>query len=120
MARDLPMACVSRCVPPAAGIMPRLISGCPNVAVGEARMMSHLRGRKTHDPQNKCRMNAHHCQFAPSPKLRQDELSWQLRVSTRLTAYPLTAAITGFLICVNRVQLFRKSALYTSATGAPV
>ena len=65
-------------------------------------------------------MNAHHCQFAPSPKLRQDEVSGQLQVSNQLTAYPLTAAITGFLICVNRVQLCRKSALYTSATGAPV
>src|SRR5882724_10040763 len=30
---------------PAAGIMSRFISGCPNVAVGDARMISHLQGR---------------------------------------------------------------------------
>lgn len=38
--RDLPMARARRCVPPAPGMTPRLISGWPNLAVGEARMMS--------------------------------------------------------------------------------
>jgi hypothetical protein len=33
MALDLPMARVSRCVPPAPGMMPRLISGWPNFSV---------------------------------------------------------------------------------------
>ncbi len=42
IAVDLPTALVSLCVPPAPGITPRLISGWPKLAVGEARMMSHL------------------------------------------------------------------------------
>ena len=42
MAVDLPTALVRRWVPPAPGMTPRLISGWPKLAVGEARMMSHL------------------------------------------------------------------------------
>ncbi len=38
----LPIARVSRWVPPAPGITPRLISGCPNFADSEARMISHV------------------------------------------------------------------------------
>jgi hypothetical protein len=36
------MAFVSRCVPPAPGITPSLISGCPNFAVSEAMIMSQV------------------------------------------------------------------------------
>ena len=42
IAFDLPTARVSRCVPPAPGITPRLISGWPNFAVSAARMKSHI------------------------------------------------------------------------------
>ena len=38
----LPMARVSRCVPPAPGMTPSLISGWPNLAVSAARMKSHI------------------------------------------------------------------------------
>lgn len=40
MVRDLPMHRARRWVPPAPGMTPRLISGWPNLAVGEARMIS--------------------------------------------------------------------------------
>ena len=42
MALDLPTARVRRCVPPAPGMVPRLISGWPNLALSAARMRSHI------------------------------------------------------------------------------
>ena len=42
MARALPIARVSRCVPPAPGMMPSLISGWPNCASSPATIMSHV------------------------------------------------------------------------------
>ena len=42
MALDLPMARVSRWLPPAPGMTPRLISGWPNFAVSAARIRSHI------------------------------------------------------------------------------
>src|SRR5438874_711130 len=41
-ARYFPTARVRRCVPPAPGMIPRLISGWPNCAVSEATMMSQI------------------------------------------------------------------------------
>ena len=38
----LPTARVSRCVPPAPGMTPSLISGWPNLALSAARMKSHI------------------------------------------------------------------------------
>ena len=42
IARALPMARGSRCVPPAPGMMPSLISGWPKRAESAAMMMSHI------------------------------------------------------------------------------
>ena len=42
MALALPTWRISRCVPPAPGMTPSLISGWPNLAVSAARMMSHI------------------------------------------------------------------------------
>mmetsp|Transcript_12457 Transcript_12457/g.50101 ORF Transcript_12457/g.50101 Transcript_12457/m.50101 type:complete len:241 (-) Transcript_12457:150-872(-) len=42
IALDLPTARTSRCVPPAPGMMPRLISGWPNLALAPATMRSHI------------------------------------------------------------------------------
>ena len=42
IAFDLPTARVRRCVPPAPGMTPSLISGWPNFAVSAARMKSHI------------------------------------------------------------------------------
>jgi hypothetical protein len=42
IAFDLPTKRVSRWVPPAPGMVPRLISGWPNFAVSAARMKSHI------------------------------------------------------------------------------
>ncbi|MNT42282.1 hypothetical protein D3C72_1786990 [compost metagenome] len=42
MAFDLPTARGKRCVPPAPGITPSLISGWPNLAVSDAMMKSHI------------------------------------------------------------------------------
>ncbi len=42
MALDLPTSRVNRCVPPAPGITPRLISGCPNFAFSAQTMKSHI------------------------------------------------------------------------------
>ena len=42
IALALPTKRVSRCVPPAPGMMPRLISGWPNFALSAAMMMSHI------------------------------------------------------------------------------
>ncbi|KAG1304976.1 hypothetical protein G6F62_015649 [Rhizopus arrhizus] len=42
MALALPTARGRRCVPPAPGITPSLISGWPNLAVSAAMMMSHI------------------------------------------------------------------------------
>jgi len=39
---DFPMALIKRCVPPAPGMVPRVISGCPKVAVSAAYKMSHI------------------------------------------------------------------------------
>lgn len=39
---DFPMALIRRCVPPAPGMVPSVISGCPNVAVSAAYKMSHI------------------------------------------------------------------------------
>jgi hypothetical protein len=36
------MALIKRCVPPAPGMVPSVISGCPNVAVSAAYKMSHI------------------------------------------------------------------------------
>ena len=41
MARNFPTARVSRCVPPAPGMTPSLISGWPNWASSPATIMSH-------------------------------------------------------------------------------
>ena len=41
MASALPTARVSRCVPPAPGMIPRVVSGWPNCAVSEATIRSH-------------------------------------------------------------------------------
>mmetsp|Transcript_11737 Transcript_11737/g.26774 ORF Transcript_11737/g.26774 Transcript_11737/m.26774 type:complete len:217 (-) Transcript_11737:405-1055(-) len=41
IALDLPTARMSLCVPPTPGMVPSLISGWPNLASSEARMMSH-------------------------------------------------------------------------------
>ena len=42
IALALPIARGSRCVPPAPGMMPSLISGWPNFAVSAAMTMSHI------------------------------------------------------------------------------
>ena len=42
IALDLPIARVSRWVPPMPGMVPSVISGWPNLAVSEAMMMSHI------------------------------------------------------------------------------
>ena len=42
IALDLPTARVKRCVPPAPGITPRLISGWPNLAVSAHTIRSHI------------------------------------------------------------------------------
>ncbi len=42
IALDFPTACVRRCVPPHPGIVPNTTSGCPNFALSDATMMSHL------------------------------------------------------------------------------
>ncbi len=42
MAFDLPTKRVSRWVPPAPGMTPRLISGWPNLALSAAMMKSHI------------------------------------------------------------------------------
>ena len=42
IARALPIARVSRCVPPAPGMTPSLISGWPNCASSPATIMSHV------------------------------------------------------------------------------
>ena len=42
IAFDLPTSRVSRCVPPAPGITPKLISGWPNLAESAAMMKSHI------------------------------------------------------------------------------
>ena len=42
IALALPTARVSRCVPPAPGMTPSVISGWPNFAVSAAMMMSHI------------------------------------------------------------------------------
>ncbi|MCY1378953.1 hypothetical protein D9M69_666270 [compost metagenome] len=42
MALDLPTARGRRCVPPAPGMMPSLISGWPNFALSAAMMKSHI------------------------------------------------------------------------------
>ena len=44
MALALPTARVSRCVPPAPGMMPSVISGWPNTALSAAMMMSQAHG----------------------------------------------------------------------------
>lgn len=46
----MPIAWMRRWVPPPPGITPRLISGWPKVAVGEARMMSHMRASSQPPP----------------------------------------------------------------------
>ena len=42
MALDLPTLRMSRWVPPAPGIVPIVISGCPNLAFSPAMIMSHI------------------------------------------------------------------------------
>ena len=42
IALALPTKRVSRCVPPAPGMTPRVISGWPNFAVSAAMMVSHI------------------------------------------------------------------------------
>ena len=42
IALDLPIARVSRCVPPMPGMVPSVISGWPNFAVSLQMMMSHI------------------------------------------------------------------------------
>mmetsp|Transcript_90450 Transcript_90450/g.193968 ORF Transcript_90450/g.193968 Transcript_90450/m.193968 type:complete len:216 (-) Transcript_90450:23-670(-) len=42
IALDLPIARINRCVPPAPGMMPSLISGWPKTALSLASMMSHI------------------------------------------------------------------------------
>ena len=40
IASDLPTARVSRCVPPAPGMTPTPVSGCPNFALSDATIRS--------------------------------------------------------------------------------
>lgn len=49
MARDFPIARVRRWVPPAPGMTPSVISGSPNLAFGDARIISHLQNLVTKD-----------------------------------------------------------------------
>ena len=42
IASAFPTARASRCVPPAPGMMPSPVSGCPNRAVSDATIRSHV------------------------------------------------------------------------------
>ena len=42
IALALPTSLVSRCVPPMPGMTPRVISGCPNLALSAAMIRSHI------------------------------------------------------------------------------
>ena len=53
MALDLPTARVSRCEPPMPGSTPRLISGCPNLALSPAMMKSHIMASSQPPPRAK-------------------------------------------------------------------
>ena len=57
MARNFPIVLVKRWVPPAPGIIPMLISGCPNFAVSEAMIMSQFIA-SSHPPPRACPLMA--------------------------------------------------------------